>query len=275
MKKNSKPEATVVKRCALAFGLVVAVVGCAGPGGHPKDPLEPMNRATFQFNEKADKYVLRPVAQAYDLAPLPVKTGVANFFGNIADVWIGVNNLLQGKFADGFSDGGRFLLNSTVGLLGVFDVASEIGLEKHDEDLGQTLGWWGVGDGPYLVLPLLGPSNVRDGVSLIGDFRVDPLMQFEDVGARNSLSGLRLVSKRAALLGADTAAEEAALDKYGYMRSFYMQYRRNQIFDGQPPREKDLDDDDSDNNEKTAPDADAAGSAVDRSSSPDKKDSSE
>lgn len=275
MKKNSKPELTVVRRSVLALGLMLAVVGCAGPGGHPKDPLEPMNRATFQFNETADKYVMRPVAQAYDLAPLPVKTGVANFFGNIADVWIGVNNLLQGKFVDGLSDGGRFLLNSTVGLLGVFDVATEVGLEKHDEDLGQTLGRWGVGDGPYLVLPLLGSSNVRDGVSLIGDFRIDPLMQLEDVGARNSLSGLRLISKRAALLGADTAAEEAALDKYGYMRSFYMQYRRSQIFDGQPPREKDPDDDESTDNDKAATDANAAGSAADESSSPDKKDRSE
>ncbi|MBS0368803.1 MAG: VacJ family lipoprotein [Proteobacteria bacterium] len=275
MNKNSKPESTLLRRSTLAIGLAFAVAGCAGPGGHPKDPLEPMNRATFQFNEKADKYVMRPVAEVYDQAPLPLKTGVANFFGNIADVWIGVNNLLQGKFVDGLSDGGRFLLNSTVGLLGVFDVASEIGLEKHDEDLGQTLGYWGVGDGPYLVLPLLGPSNVRDGVSLIGDFHFDPLMQLEDVGARNSLTGLRFVSKRAALLGADTAAEEAALDKYGYMRSFYMQYRRNQIFDGQPPREKDPDEDDSSDsdNDKAATDANAAGGAADKSPSPDKKES--
>ncbi|WP_254050807.1 VacJ family lipoprotein [Zoogloea sp. LCSB751] len=273
--KNSKPESMAAGHSILlALGLACTLAACAGPGGHPKDPLEPMNRATFRFNETADKYVVRPVAEVYDLAPLPVKTGVANFFGNIGDVWIGVNNLLQGKVVDGLSDGGRFLLNSTVGLLGVFDVATEIGLEKHDEDLGQTLGRWGVGDGPYVVLPLLGSSNVRDGLSLIGDFRFDPLMQLEDVGARNSVSGLRLISRRAALLGADTAADEAALDKYGYMRSFYMQYRRNQIYDGQPPREKDPDDEDADDG-KSATATDAAAPGIDKSSSPDKKENLE
>lgn len=259
----------------LVLGLAFALTGCAGPGGHPKDPLEPMNRATFRFNETADEYVLRPVAQLYDKAPLPVKTGVGNFFGNIGDVWIGLNNLLQGKFLEGLSDGGRFLLNTTVGMLGVFDVASEVGLEKHDEDLGQTLGRWGVGDGPYLVLPFLGPSNLRDGLGLVGDFHFDPLQQLEDVGARNSLTGLRFVNQRAALLGTDTAADEAALDKYSYMRSFYIQYRLNQIYDGQPPRVKDPDDEDT-ANDKAVPATNAvpSGETV-TPASPDKKENLE
>jgi phospholipid-binding lipoprotein MlaA len=153
-----------------------------------------------------------------------------------------VNNLLQGKFVDGLSDGGRVLVNSTVGMFGLFDIATELGLEKHDEDLGQTLGSWGVSEGPYIVLPLLGPSTLRDSAGLIGDLQVDPVWQFKEVAVRNSLTGLRFVHRRAALLGADTTADQAALDKYGYMRSFYLQYRLNQVYDGQPPRVKDPDD---------------------------------
>ncbi len=240
--KNKKPEQKVVLRGVASLLLAVGLTACAGPGGHPKDPLEPLNRATYSFNEKADSYVVRPLAEVYDYAPLPVKVGVGNFFGNLADVWIGVNNLLQGKFVDGLSDGGRFLVNSTVGIFGVFDIATELGLEKHDEDLGQTLGRWGVGDGPYLVLPLLGSSNLRDTVGLAGDLHVDPVLSFESVSARNSATGLRFVNRRSQLLGADTTAEQAALDKYEYMRSFYIQYRKSQIYDGRPPREKDPDD---------------------------------
>jgi phospholipid-binding lipoprotein MlaA len=241
--KNSTPDSTPVRRGALALLLALGLSACAGTGGHPKDPLEPLNRATFSFNETADRYVMRPVAQAYDLAPLPVKVGVGNFFGNLGDFWIGVNNLLQGKFVDGLSDGGRLLINSTVGIFGIFDIATEMGLEKHDEDLGQTLGRWGVGDGPYLVLPLLGPSNLRDTVGLVGDLNVDPIWGVEDIGERNRLTALRFINRRAQLLGADTTADQAALDKYGYMRSFYIQYRRSQVYDGRPPREKDEDDD--------------------------------
>lgn len=239
--KNSPTPSQGLARAAAPL-LALALSACATTGGNPADPLEPVNRATFQFNETADKYVLRPTAQVYDLAPLPIKTAIGNFFGNLADIWIGVNNLLQGKVVDGLSDGGRFLLNSTVGMLGVFDVASEIGLEKHDEDFGQTLGKWGVGDGPYLVLPLLGSSNLRDTAGLVGDLRVDPVWAIEDMGNRNRVTGLRFINRRAQLLGADTTAEQAALDKYDYMRSFYMQYRRSQIYDGSPPREKDPDD---------------------------------
>ena len=240
IKDTPQPGSPATRLTVVAIAL--ALTACASTGGHPKDPFEPLNRATFSFNETADKYVMRPVAQVYDYVPLPIKVGVGNFFGNIGDVWIGVNNVLQGKFVDGLSDGGRVLVNSTVGIFGLFDVASEMGLEKHDEDLGQTLGSWGVGEGPYIVLPFLGPSTVRDSVGLIGDLQVDPVWQFKEVAVRNSLTGLRLTHRRAALLGADTTADQAALDKYGYMRSFYLQYRLNQVYDGQPPRVKDPDD---------------------------------
>lgn len=239
---NSEPATRSTPTRLATLGMALALTACAGAAGHPRDPLEPLNRATFAFNETADKYVMRPVAQVYDYVPLPFKVGVGNFFGNIGDVWIGVNNLLQGKFVDGLSDGGRVLVNSTVGMFGLFDIASELGLEKHDEDLGQTLGSWGVSEGPYIVLPLLGPSTLRDSAGLIGDLQVDPVWQFKEVAVRNSLTGLRFVHRRAALLGADTTADQAALDKYGYMRSFYLQYRLNQVYDGQPPRVKDPDD---------------------------------
>ncbi len=269
--KNSKAASKALLQSVATLALSLGLMACAGPGGHPKDPLEPLNRATFRFNDVADQYVMRPVAQVYDLAPLPLKVGVGNFFGNIGDLWIGVNNLLQGKVVDGFSDGGRFLVNSTVGLLGVFDIATEIGLEKHDEDLGQTLGVWGIGDGPYIVLPFLGSSNLRDSVGLYIDLSADPVWQAKEVATRNSLTGLRFVNRRAALLGADTTADQAALDKYGYMRSFYMQYRLNQIYDGQPPRVKDPDDEDASADDLgTAPTESAATSA-----SPDKKENQE
>jgi phospholipid-binding lipoprotein MlaA len=237
--KTRKPEVGNLCRRLAAVLLAIGLTACAGTGGHPKDPLEPLNRVTFRFNEEADRYVTRPLAEAYDMAPLPVKTGVGNFFGNIADLWIGLNNILQGKFAEGLSDGGRVLVNSTIGIFGIFDIASELGLEKHDEDLGQTLGSWGVGDGPYLVLPFLGSSNLRDTVGLIGDLNVDPVMGIDSPGPRNRIVGLRFINRRSQLLGADTTAEQAALDKYDYLRSFYMQYRKSQIYDGRPPREED------------------------------------
>lgn len=242
MINSNTPATRSLPARAAPLGLALALTACAGAGAHPRDPIEPLNRATFAFNESADRYVMRPVAQVYDYIPLPLKVGVGNFFGNIGDVWIGVNNVLQGKFVDGLSDGGRVLVNSTVGIFGLFDVATEMGLEKHDEDLGQTLGTWGVGEGPYIVLPLLGPSTLRDSLGLIGDIQADPVLQFKEVAVRNSLTGLRFTHRRAALLGADTTAEQAALDKYGYMRSFYLQYRLNQVYDGQPPRVKDPDD---------------------------------
>ncbi len=267
---NSKAASTALLQSVATLAVSLALMACAGPGGHPKDPLEPLNRATFRFNDAADQYVMRPVAQVYDQAPLPLKVGVGNFFGNIGDLWIGVNNLLQGKFVDGVSDGGRFLINSTVGLLGVFDIATEIGLEKHDEDLGQTLGVWGVGDGPYIVLPFLGSSNLRDSVGLYVDLSADPVWQVKEVATRNSLSGLRFTNRRAALLGADTTADQAALDKYGYMRSFYMQYRVNQIYDGQPPRMKDPDDDEAGADDAVPSPVPAASPA-----SPDKKENQE
>jgi phospholipid-binding lipoprotein MlaA len=218
-------------------GLMVLV--CAGvmADENPRDPYEGFNRPMFAVNEVIDKYAAKPVAQVYDnVAPLPVKASVGNFFGNAGDLWIGVNSALQGKFADAGIDLGRLLVNSTVGIFGLFDVASELGLEKHDEDFGQTLAVWGVGGGGYLFWPVIGSSNVRDTVGFAVGTYADPVMYVRPVSVRNSMAALRFVDIRASLLPADKVVEEAALDKYAYIRDAYLQRRRNQIFDGRPPR---------------------------------------
>ncbi len=216
--------------------------GCATQG-NPKDPLEGVNRAMFSVNEGLDKVLFKPVAQGYDfVVPLPGKTVVSNFFSNLTDPWIAVNNLLQAKPGQAFSDVGRFVINSTVGIGGAFDIASELGLDKHEEDLGQTLGRWGVGDGPYIVLPLLGGRTTRDAIALIGDGYGGPLYYMvDDAATRNILLGVRVVSNRAQLLPVEKTIEEAALDKYSYLRDAYLQRRRSLIFDGNPPRIKDED----------------------------------
>jgi phospholipid-binding lipoprotein MlaA len=213
--------------------------GCA-TSGNPKDPVEGFNRAMYAFNEGLDTVLIKPVAKGYDaVLPTPVRTGVTNFFGNIADLFIGVNNLLQGKPGQAASDIGRVLINSTVGILGLIDVATEAGLEKHEEDFGQTFGRWGVGDGAYVVLPFFGPRTVRDTVGLVLDIKADPVANINDISTRNWLLALRIVDTRADLLPADKVIEEAALDKYSYIRDGYLQRRRNLIHDGNPPREQD------------------------------------
>ncbi|HEY8855912.1 MAG TPA: VacJ family lipoprotein [Rugosibacter sp.] len=225
------------KSVALMFLVTGLTTGCA-TSGESKDPIEGFNRAIFSFNDGLDKIVLKPVAKGYDaVLPNPVRTGVTNFFGNIADVFVGVNNLLQGKLTEGASDFGRVAVNSTVGLLGVLDVASHIGLEKHDEDFGQTFGRWGVGSGAYVVVPLFGPRTVRDTAGLVLDVAADPVGNLGDVPTRNTLEAVRLINERADLLPADKVIEEAALDKYSYVRDAYLQRRRSLIYDSNAPRE--------------------------------------
>ena len=226
-----------IKSTALAIAAAGLLAGCA-TSGNPKDPIEGFNRAMFAFNEGLDSAIIKPVASGYDaVLPSPIKTGVTNFFSNIEDLFIGVNNLLQGKVPEAFSDLGRVVINSTVGLLGVIDFASDAGLEKHDEDFGQTFGRWGVGNGAYVVIPVFGSRTARDTVGLILDSAVDPVGDHKPRGTRNAALVLRLVNKRANLLPADKVVEEAALDKYSYLRDAYLQRRRSLIHDGNPPRE--------------------------------------
>lgn len=235
-----RPGASGNRVCGkmLAIGcLLLAAAGNVAAESNPRDPYESFNRTMFSVNEAVDKYALRPVAQVYDkAAPLPVKAGVGNFFGNAGDLWIGANNLLQGKVADAGLDIGRLLINSTIGIFGLFDVASELGLEKHDEDFGQTLAVWGVGDGPYLFWPVIGPRSVRDTAAWGVDTYIDPVRRVYPIALRNGMTAVRVVDIRAGLLPADKVVEEAALDKYAYIRDAYLQRRRNQIFDGRPPR---------------------------------------
>jgi len=225
------------RRWALGGLLALACVGNLFAEENLNDPYEGFNRSMFAVNEAIDKYAAKPVAQAYDNAvPLPLKASVGNFFGNVSDLWIGANSALQGKFGDAGVDIGRLLINSTVGIFGLFDVASELGLEKHEEDFGQTLAVWGVGSGGYLFWPVIGPRNVRDTAAFGVDSYIDPVWRIHAVPVRNSMVALRFVDVRASLLPADKVVEEAALDKYAYIRDAYLQRRRNQIFDGRPPR---------------------------------------
>lgn len=213
-------------------------------GSNPVDPLERMNRHVFEFNDRVDRALLKPIAQGYvAVVPEPVRGCVSNFFANLGDVSNAANNLLQGKPVEAVSDICRIAINTTVGVLGCFDVASKMGLEKHNEDFGQTLGRWGLGSGAYLVLPLLGPSSVRDTVGRVPDAYVDPANAAgDDASARITLFALRTIDLRARLLDAGRLLEAAALDKYQFTRDAYLQRRRNLVFDGNPPREKEDDD---------------------------------
>jgi phospholipid-binding lipoprotein MlaA len=230
-----------IKSVAISVAAAGLLAGCA-TSGNPKDPIEGFNRAMYAFNDGLDTAIIRPVATGYDaVLPAPVKTGVTNFFGNIEDVFIGVNNLLQGKIPAAASDFGRVLINTTVGVLGLIDWASDAGLEKHDEDFGQTFGRWGVGNGAYVVIPVFGPRTARDTVGLVLDVATDPVANHEPARTRDLAIVLRLVNDRANLLAADKVVEEAALDKYSYIRDAYLQRRRNLIHDGNPPREVEAD----------------------------------
>ena len=219
--------------------LLALAGGCATTEDRdPRDPLEPMNRAIYRFNEVADEWVAVPVATAYrNVLHEQIRGRIRNFFANLGDLWIGVNDVLQGKFFDGFEDGMRFVFNSTFGLFGLHDVATDMGLEKHNEDFGQTFGRWGVGAGPYVVWPFVGSSTVRDSFGQLIDYGVDPISNHRPVAARNVMQVTRVVSKRADLLDASRILEEAALDKYVFERDAYLQRRRNLVYDGNPPRE--------------------------------------
>lgn len=223
---------------------VLLLAGCAtGPNANPKDPLEPMNRSISRFNDVLDDNVLKPAATGYkENVPDLVQTGVRNVFNNLSDIWSTVNNGLQLKGRDTAESFARVVVNTTVGIYGLFDVASYLNLERHPEDFGQTLGYWGMPSGPYVVLPLFGPSSVRDGVSSLGiDMPNDPVKQIDHVPTRNATTVVRLVNKRASLLKASDMLEEASLDKYAFTRDAYFQYRRSQIYDGNPPDEDEPD----------------------------------
>jgi phospholipid-binding lipoprotein MlaA len=245
-------------RRALATALMVAPLwvasGCAtapagGIGGaaapatpatasNPVDPWENWNRKVFSFNEALDKAVLKPVAEAYrDVVPARVRSGVTNVLGNISDVWSAANQVLQGKVQDGLEMGMRVLTNTFFGLGGLLDPATEMGLTKRSEDFGQTLGRWGVGNGPFVVLPLLGPSTVRDTAGFVVDRQAGPTRLTDSTAVKYEVTGLQLVNVRASLLSTGALVDQVSLDKYSFIRDAYLARRRDDLYDGAPPME--------------------------------------
>jgi len=224
---------------------VMMLSGCASTQyvADERDPWQGFNRSMYGFNDGLDRALLKPAAKGYKaIAPDFVETGVSNFFDNLDEISIAVNNLLQGKVSNSFSDVGRFAINSTIGILGFFDVASRMGLTKHDEDFGQTLGVWGMDTGPYIMWPIFGPSTLRDSPSLVVDrVLLNPLFYVEiKTGERIALFALNAVSVRAELLSLEETVEEISTDKYTFIREAYLDRRDFLVHDGSPSEDSDL-----------------------------------
>jgi len=237
---QSRRPRRILAVAAIAASLVLG--GCAtvqqarGGPGQKLDPWENWNRKVFAFNEGLDTYVLKPVATAYsNVVPQPVRRGVDNFFANAADAWSAINNILQGKGQAAFEDVVRVTTNSFFGIGGIFDVASEIGIERHKEDFGQTLGRWGFGPGAYVVWPLIGPSSVRESIALPLDRTASPALYLNNGSWQFGIVGLQIINTRAKLLGASQVIDDIALDKYSFIRDAYLQRRRSLVFDGDAP----------------------------------------
>ncbi len=232
----------LLKRSLILF-FAVLMVGCASvPAGvqpSAQDPWEPFNRSVFEFNEGLDAYVLKPVVTGYRfILPEFVRDGIYNVFSNYKDIYTALNNVLQGKPSYAFNDLMRVVVNTTMGLGGLIDLATPGGLEKHNEDFGQTLGVWGVPSGPYVVLPFFGPSSVRDTFGTVADIQTDYLFQYiDDVGLRNGITALRVVNARNTYFEAGDLLDGAAIDKYSFMRDAYIQRREYQINEGREDEE--------------------------------------
>jgi len=230
-----------IKSLLLTFTIAATTASCASVNGPSPDydPFESYNRAMFSFNDTLDENIVKPVAAAYkDYVPSPVRSGISNFFNNLGDILVVLNDLLQGKFAQAGHDTLRFFVNTTFGLFGLFDVATYMELPKHHEDFGQTLAVWGVNDGPYLVLPFLGPSTLRDTAGLVVDAQADPIYEISDSEARLGTIALKAVDTRADLLGASKILDQAAFDRYAFLRDAYLQRRKHLIHDGNPPQDE-------------------------------------
>ena len=238
---------SLINSVGYTIGLLAIIVlfsGCATTTHqNPKDPWENWNRNVHGFNEGFDDYVGKPVAKGYQwITPSFVDLGVTNFFSNIQDIGVTLNDLLQAKFKQGGLDGTRFLINSVLGIGGFFDVATELDFEKHEEDFGQTLGAWGIPTGPYIVIPILGPSSARGITGLIADAAMNPLTYVDPAAVPLATGTLRFIDIRADLLSASRIAEEAAVDRYDFDRNAYLQRRRYLVYDGNVPLDEgDLD----------------------------------
>ena len=248
MPTNTLPVTSRLKSIFVIATIMLLLTGCASTGSSPttlNDPFEKMNRSVLAFNLQSDQYVLKPIAKSYEkVIPSPIRTGVNNFFSNLWEPMTIVNDVLQGKFRHAGRDTSRFVINSTIGILGVFDVAKTFNLPRHREDFGQTLAVWGFSSGPYLVLPFLGPSNVRDTVGLIPQFAYADAVLYLDSPERYYASGIRLVDTRAQLLGTDDILDLQP-DKYLFIREAYHQQRLNLIYEGNPPVKEDQESEDA------------------------------
>lgn len=233
----------------VVVGSLALLQGCASTSAvatDPRDPWEHTNRQIYAFNEKLDDAVVRPVAQAWvDVMPSFVRTGVRNFMGNLGDVWTFANAALQLKGQAAAETFMRVAVNSTFGFYGLLDIASEAGIEKRKEDLGQTLGHWGVKPGPYLVLPVLGPSTLRDTAALPVDLQASPGQYFSETSQRAAVALLNVTETRAGLLKTTDAVKQASLDSYSFVRDAWLQKRENDVFDGNPPSDFDYTDPDA------------------------------
>jgi phospholipid-binding lipoprotein MlaA len=231
-----------LRRVALALaGASTLLAGCAA-APTKEDPLEPWNRAMYEVHQVVDGNVIKPVAEAYVKAtPELIRTGVSNFFGNIDDLFTGINNVLEGRGQQAGDDFGRVLLNSTFGVVGVFDLASMMGINKDKKDFGITFGKWGAPPGPYLFVPLFGPTTVRDGTGTLVRLFIGPIGYIRDVPLRNSLYGVGYLDARAQALNAESVLDTAAIDRYRFLRNAYLKNRLYQIYDGKPPPEADDD----------------------------------
>ena len=230
---------TLARRLCLMLGLgmLLLLQACATvKSADARDPWEPMNRSIYQFNDAIDTVALKPAAQLYvKVLPSMVRTGVNNFLGNLGDVWSMANSAMQLKGQATAETFMRVNINTFIGLAGVLDVASEMGIEKRREDFGQTLGHWGVSSGPYLVLPLFGPSTLRDAVAFPVDMQGSVTQRLSDETTRYSLLAVRLVDTRSGLLKTVDVIKAASLDPYSFVRDAYLQKRQNDIYDGNPP----------------------------------------
>lgn len=228
------PRGPLLRPAFAALAAALLLAACATP--QRPDPLEPINRKVYAFNDALDQAVVRPVATVYrDHVPAPVRTAATNFFANLKDVWSSVNLVLQGRPVDGLSDLLRFGTNTVFGVFGLFDVATGFGLERHGEDFGQTLGKWGFGPGAYIVWPILGPSTLRDSVGMPIEMKMYPDAWVTPDSAAYSLTGVRVINTRANLLQASRLFDQIALDPYVAMRDAYLQRRRSLVYDGNPP----------------------------------------
>ncbi|MDD5276583.1 MAG: VacJ family lipoprotein [Methylovulum sp.] len=255
MRLQNNPTPPLLSSLAIAMTLV----GCATPPAHQDDPWYSWNHGTQTFNDTVDKFIVKPLGQGYEyITPEPVNRGISNLFSNINDIGVTVNDMLQFKLLQGGMDASRFLLNTTVGVVGLFDVATPFDLPKHDEDFGQTLGYWGVGSGPYLVLPFFGPSSPRDTVGRIGDALLNPLtyVSFMGTTASAATAGSKVVDiadNRADMMRTEKIVDEASIDdRYDFIKNSYQQHREYLINDGNSPVDEiELEDDMSDGSDNS------------------------